>query len=135
MIDAHELHKWVKRVSAGRASRREFLRTMAGLGLSAPLVAEMLASAGPAMGQTGRGGSRPFVPNRRGGGGRLRLLWWQAPTILNTHLATGTKDLDASRITNEPLAAFDVDGNFIPILAETIPTLANGGLARDPVAS
>ena len=32
----------------------------------------------------------------------LKLLYWQAPTILNPHLSTGTKDLEASRITLEP---------------------------------
>ena len=29
----------------------------------------------------------------------LRLLYWQAPTILNPHLANGTKDFEGSRIT------------------------------------
>src|SRR5439155_7794012 len=72
-----------------------------------------------------------FVPSRRGGGGKLRLLWWQAPTILNTHLATGTKDLDASRVVYEPLAAFDPEANFVPILAADIPSLDNSGLAKD----
>jgi len=28
----------------------------------------------------------------RGQGGELKILYWQAPTILNTHQATGTKD-------------------------------------------
>ena len=29
----------------------------------------------------------------------LKLLSWQAPTILNPHLSTGFKDAEASRIT------------------------------------
>ena len=66
-----------------------------------------------------------------GGGGLLRLLWWQAPTIINPHLASGTKDFDASRVCLEPLADFDVDGNGIPALATEMPSLANGGLAED----
>ena len=33
------------------------------------------------------------------------MLWWQAPTLLNPHFATGTKDQDGSRIFYEPLAA------------------------------
>ncbi|NTU82116.1 MAG: peptide ABC transporter substrate-binding protein, partial [Chloroflexales bacterium] len=41
----------------------------------------------------------------RGAGDLLRILYWQAPTMLNTHLATGTKDFDASRLILEPLAA------------------------------
>ena len=40
----------------------------------------------------------------------LKLLSWQAPTILNPHLSTGFKDAEASRITLEPLATFDKNG-------------------------
>jgi peptide/nickel transport system substrate-binding protein len=61
----------------------------------------------------------------------LRLLWWQAPTILNVHLSTGTKDNDASRVVHEPLAGFNPDGELVPILAAEIPSLENGGLAPD----
>src|SRR5881396_860088 len=76
--------------------------------------------------------TRPaFTPSRRGGGGQLRVLWWQAPTLLNPHFATGTKDQDASRIFYEPLAGFDPDGNVVPILAAQLPSIENGGVARD----
>jgi peptide/nickel transport system substrate-binding protein len=61
----------------------------------------------------------------------LKLLYWQAPTILNPHLSTGFKDAEASRITLEPLASFDKDGNAIPFLAAEIPSLENGGVAPD----
>lgn len=61
----------------------------------------------------------------------LKLLYWQAPTILNPHLSTGFKDTEASRITLEPLASFDNVGNLIPFLAAEIPTKANGGVAAD----
>jgi peptide/nickel transport system substrate-binding protein len=71
--------------------------------------------------------SRP----RRGGGGTLKLLWWQGPTLLNPHFATGTKDQDGSRIFYEPLAAWAPDGALIPILAAEIPTRENGGLSED----
>ncbi|MFQ3661082.1 MAG: peptide ABC transporter substrate-binding protein [Chloroflexaceae bacterium] len=67
----------------------------------------------------------------RGAGDTLRLLYWQAPTILNNHLAFGTKDVEASRLILEPLAAIDPQGNFVPLLAEEIPTVENGGVARD----
>ena len=49
--------------------------------------------------------------------GTLRLFYWQAPTIVNPHLSPGTKDLSASRITYEPLASYDKDGNMMPFLA------------------
>ena len=61
----------------------------------------------------------------------LKLLYWQAPTILNPHLSTGFKDAEASRVTLEPLASFDNEGNLIPFLAESIPTVENGGVAAD----
>lgn len=61
----------------------------------------------------------------------LKLLYWQAPTILNPHLSTGFKDAEASRITLEPLASFNNEGELIPFLAAEIPTVENGGVAAD----
>ncbi|HOT90211.1 MAG TPA: peptide ABC transporter substrate-binding protein [Anaerolineae bacterium] len=71
------------------------------------------------------------TPSARGSGGTLRLLNWDAPVILNPHLTLSTKDLEASRITYEPLASVDKEGVLIPFLAAEIPTLENGGLAAD----
>ena len=67
----------------------------------------------------------------RGQGGTLRLIWWQAPTILNPHLASGGKDADASRVVYEPLASVNSEGILTPVLAAEIPTVENGGLAAD----
>ena len=61
----------------------------------------------------------------------LKLLYWQAPTILNPHLSTGFKDAEASRITLEPLASFNNEGELIAFLAAEIPTVENGGIAAD----
>jgi peptide/nickel transport system substrate-binding protein len=100
---------------------------MVGLGLTGPLAAQMLGSAGVARAQT-----RPaFTPTKRGGGGELKVLWWQAVSILNPHLAVGVKDNDGSRLFYEPLAAFDPDGNLVPILAAELPSLDKGGVAKD----
>ncbi len=63
--------------------------------------------------------------------GTLRILYWQAVTILNSHLAQGTKDFDGSRLVIEPLAAIPADGVPVPILAAEVPTAANGGIAKD----
>ncbi len=71
------------------------------------------------------------VPVARGQGGDLKILYWQAPTILNGHQAGGTKDADASRMVLEPLAAFDPSGAAVPRLAVEIPTVANGGVSAD----
>lgn len=73
----------------------------------------------------------PTPQSLRGAGGTLNLLYWQAPTVLNPHLTTGTKDLAACRITYEPLASYDKDGVLIPFLAAEIPSLDNGGVAPD----
>lgn len=70
------------------------------------------------------------VPTR-GQGGTIALLYFQAPTIVNPHLSVGDKDLEASRITYEPLANFDKNGNMVPLLAAEIPSLDNDGLASD----
>src|SRR5207247_1783765 len=49
------------------------------------------------------------VASKRGAGDDLKILYWQAPTILNAHLATGTKDSDAARLVTEPLASYGAD--------------------------
>ncbi|NET38871.1 MAG: peptide ABC transporter substrate-binding protein [Cyanothece sp. SIO1E1] len=61
----------------------------------------------------------------------LKLLYWQAPTILNPHLSTGFKDSEASRITLEPLASYDNNGELVPFLAAEAPTSENGDIAAD----
>ena len=71
------------------------------------------------------------MAGERGEGGILRLLFWQAPTVVNPHLSIGNKDLTASRIVYEPLASFDKDGQLIPFLAAEIPSRENGGLSSD----
>jgi peptide/nickel transport system substrate-binding protein len=128
-MDERALREVISDVKAGRLSRRTFVQTMIGLGLTAPLAAQMLASAGVAHAQP-KAPAGP-APTRRGGGGPLKTLWWQAPTLLNPHFATGTKDQDASRIFYEPLAGFDPDGNIVPILASEVPSVSAGTLARD----
>ena len=69
---------------------------------------------------------------KRGDGGELKILYWQAPTILNPHQATGTKDSDSSRLAVEPLASWGPDAKPIAnALAKEIPTVANGGVSAD----
>ena len=101
---------------------------MVGIGVTAPLAARMLAVG---RGRPGPARRRPSPPTSRGGGGELKVLWWQGPTILNPHLAIGVKDGDGSRIFYEPLVSFDTDGNLVPILAAEVPSLQNGRVARD----
>lgn len=73
----------------------------------------------------------PYKPTKAGGGGALKLLYWQAVTLLNPHFAVGTKDQEGSRIFYEPLAGWDSDGNLVPVLAAEIPSKENDGLTED----
>ena len=125
-MDEQALRDLIGEVQRGRLSRRRFVQAMFGLGLSAPIAGHLLATAGLAQ-------TRPAGPAsaRRGGGGPLRLLYWQAPTILNPHLSVGVKDFAGARIFYEPLADFDPEGNLVPFLAAELPSLQNGGVARD----
>src|SRR3546814_1443654 len=79
----------------------------------------MLAYNGVAMAQS----KSTYKPTKAGGGGVLKVLWWQGPTLLNPHFEVGTKDQDGSRVFYEPLAAGDDDGFMMPVLAAEIPNL------------
>jgi peptide/nickel transport system substrate-binding protein len=159
-------------VLAGVLSRRDVLRRGAALGLSAPVIAGLLAACGDddddddtagetpaaqatspattgeatATSATGQATTAPGEPTataetaaeptaaetgERGGSGAVRLLYWQAPVIMNPHLANGTKDFHASRVCLEPLADFDQDLNPVLALATEWPSLDNGGLSED----
>lgn len=124
-----DLRKLLHSVSSGRLSRRGFVRKMMAVGLTAPMATQLLSHVGidTALAQ----GTFGYKPTKRGGGGALKLLWWQGPTLLNPHFAVGTKDQDGSRLFYEPLAAWDAEGNLVPILAAEIPSKENGGLSAD----
>ncbi len=72
-----------------------------------------------------------FAEGGRGRDGEVKIIYWQAPSILNPYLSGGTKDIDASALVIEPLARYDEKGNLVAYLAEDIPTLANGGVSED----
>ncbi len=123
----HELRALIEEVRSGAVSRRSFVQRMVALGLTAPMASQMLMHSGVAQAQAPSG----YKGTKRGGGGALRVLWWQGATLLNPHFATGTKDQEGSRIFYEPLAAWDPEGILVPVLAAEIPTAANGGLSKD----
>jgi len=88
---------------------------------AATAVATAVQGAAPSAAGTGK----------RGGGGNVKVLWWQGPAILNAHLAAGTKDFDASRVVYEPLITFDGQEKLVPVLAAEVPSKENGGLSAD----
>ena len=143
----------VEDLKAGRIERRQFVRKLVGAGISLPMIVGLLAACGsdksttskatttagtqaPAAASSGSpaaGGASAavvghqtpgFNPTKRGGGGTVKLLYWQAPTILNGHLSDGAKDRQASSVFYEPLAQIDQDANLIPVLAAEAPSVA-----------
>jgi peptide/nickel transport system substrate-binding protein len=127
MMNERQLRRRIEEVRSGARSRRAFLREMMALGLSAPFAAQMLTHSGVAMAAA----DFKYTPTKAGGGGILKLLWWQSPTLLNPHFAVGTKDQDGSRIFYEPLAGWGPDGNLVPILATEAPSVENGTVDKD----
>jgi peptide/nickel transport system substrate-binding protein len=126
-MEEPELRSLIAHVRDGRLSRRAFVQRMVAVGLTAPMAGMMLSQSGVAMAAT----AFPYKPTKAGGGGALKLLYWQAVTLLNPHFAIGTKDQEGARIFYEPLAGWDGEGNLVPFLAAEIPSKDNGGLTED----
>jgi peptide/nickel transport system substrate-binding protein len=126
-MNEQELRELIGTVKAGRMSRRAFVGKLVGLGLTAPFAGMLLSRAGVAQSPA----RFDYQPTKAGGGGALRTLFWQAPTLLNPHFAVGIKDQEGSRVFYEPLAGWDAEGNLVPVLAAEIPEIENGGIAPD----
>ena len=73
----------------------------------------------------------PAAYAERGADGNVNVLYWQAVSILNPYLSSGTKDVEASSLVLEGMAGFDNTGVVIPRLAESVPTVENGGVSAD----
>jgi len=54
---------------------------------------------------------------QRGADGEVKVLYWQAPSILNPYLSSGVKDVEASSVVLEPLASYDEKGAMVARLA------------------
>src|SRR6476620_3920608 len=126
-MQERELRGLIADVKTGQLSRRAFVQRMIAVGLTAPMAGMMLAQSGVPM----QAAEIPYKPTKAGGGGNLKILYWQAVTLLNPHFAVGTKDQDGSRIFYEPLAGWDNEGNLVPVLAAEIPSKENNGLTED----
>jgi peptide/nickel transport system substrate-binding protein len=67
----------------------------------------------------------------RGADGEVRLLYWQAASTLNPYLSGVAKEVEAASIVLEPMARFDDAGALVPALAESVPSVDDGGIAED----
>jgi peptide/nickel transport system substrate-binding protein len=132
-----------KELRSGRLTRREFTLRALALGVGMPIISFILraetasalpgrrigwgvaaqaASGAPAEGMDGV---------TRGEGGELKIIQWQAPSMLSPHVSTGTKDYLAAAPIMEPLMHYLPDGTLIPNLITEVPTVENGLLAED----
>lgn len=73
----------------------------------------------------------PAAFAERGADGHVNVLYWQAPSTLNPYLSSGTKDVETGSLILEGLAGFNEKGEVIARLAESVPTVENGGVAAD----
>ena len=126
-MNEQQIRGLIADVKDGALSRRSFIQKLAAVGIAAPIASQILAWNDVAMANA----TLEYKPTKAGGGGPLKMLLWQAPTLLNPHFASGTKDQIASRVFYEPLAGWDKEGNLIPQLAAETPTRENGGLSAD----
>ncbi|HXX39193.1 MAG TPA: peptide ABC transporter substrate-binding protein [bacterium] len=113
----------IRDLRSGRLSRRQVITRLMALGVSAAGISSVLDAAVPQSARAAAAG--------RGASGVLKLLYWQAPTILNPHLAQGTKDFHASHVVCESLMSVDAAGKFTPVLAANVPSRENGQVAAD----
>ncbi|MEM8538691.1 MAG: peptide ABC transporter substrate-binding protein, partial [Pseudomonadota bacterium] len=67
----------------------------------------------------------------RGRDGEVKIIYWQAPSILNPFLSGGTKDIESASLIVEPLARYNSSGELVPWLVDEVPTVANGGVSED----
>jgi peptide/nickel transport system substrate-binding protein len=98
------------------------------------IIGTTTASGSAVAGTAAAGGDpRGTAPPKRGGGGTLHLLWWQAPVILSVHRASGTKDNDAAHPILEALAVTSINSTLpdVPLVAKEIPSRDNGEVAVD----
>ncbi len=107
-----------------------------GLLVALSMLAAACAPASPAAPADAPAAEAPAVEEAatepgRGTDGTLNMLYWQAISIINPYLSTGTKDYHAGSLVLEPLFNYDPDGVMIPVLAEEIPTVENGGISED----
>ena len=138
----------------GTISRRDFMNRAAatGVGMGVALFmanAAVIQAAGgskngyavypgqdgtPAASPTSGVGKAPDAGTEnqtRGEGGELRIIQWQAATMANAHLSTGTKDFLIGATVQEPLMHYLPDGTIIPTLITEVPSVENGLLAED----
>lgn len=109
-------------------------RGQASTSAASPPASQATSTTAPEVSPTSKAETTPTggsAGQGRGVGDLLRILYWQAPVILNPHFSQGNKDSSAASLILEPLIDIDADGNIIPVLIAEVPSLENGDVAED----
>jgi len=101
------------------------VRGVRALGLYAAAGALLVLATACAGTPTPAGGSPTTGPVR---GGTLVYAIWQEPSTLAPNYSNQTVNTFVGQIAIEGLLRTDTDGNYQPVLAKAVPTLANGGV-------
>jgi peptide/nickel transport system substrate-binding protein len=137
-----------KELRTGKITRREFTLRALALGVGMPIISFILrADTASATTETSTGGrhigwgvaaqgtagppAEGMDGRTRGEGGELKLIQWQAPSMLSPHVSTGEKDYLAAQPIMEPMMRYLPDGTLIPNLITEVPTVENGLLGED----
>ena len=72
-----------------------------------------------------------YKPTKAGGGGPLKVLRWQAPTLLNPHFASAPRIRLPRASSTSRWPAGTPKATSWPLLAAEVPTRKNGGLSDD----
>jgi len=97
-------------------TRRQALKLLGAAGLSAASVTDIFTNAALAQ----------QAPK-----GQVIVGFSQEPTVFNPHLLHIEVDDGIHFAIFDPLFDIDAQGNFYPVLAQEVPTVANGGVSAD----
>jgi peptide/nickel transport system substrate-binding protein len=127
-------------LTSGNLTRRQFIERATALGMAAGLALQIAdttaqtASPEASPAAAAPVGTRPSAGTEgqeRGAGGELRIIQWQAPSLLSAFHATGDKDSLGAALVSESLLNRDAEARLIPNLVTDVPSVANGQLAED----
>lgn len=124
-------------LSTNRIDRRTFMQASAALGISAGIATAVANNvvaqdATPTSSNDVAGRPATGTENQeRGAGGELRLLSYQAATVLAAHSGQGGKDYYPAALVSESPLNYNSQGELLPILVEEVPSIENGLLTED----
>ena len=79
-----------------------------------PAPAKATPSPAPAAAKAAAAPAKPGLA-QRGSSGHVNVIYWQAPSILNPYLSSGTKDIESASLILVPLLRFNEKDRFFYI--------------------